>query len=119
MITQSAILAIVLAIISHWTIQTLAALILIDVCTGVAAAWKSDEFDLRRLADFLANNILPYLLVYASLRLGALALAPEWALLTEAVWAIIVATLVGSIASNVRETFGRDLPVPGFHGEDG
>ena len=109
---MDAAMAILLLIVTHWTIQSLAALIMLDVVTGIAAAWKTGEFELQRMADFLSSNVGPYLLCYGAVRLAMLAL-PEWEPVATGIWALIVAALAGSIATNLRRVFGTELPIPG------
>lgn len=90
---------------------TIGALIMADVISGVGAAIKNREFDLRRFADFYGTNVLPYGLGYLAVWLLAKLAVPELlgdsAYLVEdgfvwAAWFAIVASIGGSIYGNLK-----------------
>ncbi len=107
------LMAVVVAIVGNFTVRVLAAVILFDVVTGIAAAWRSKTFQLKRVADFITMTVAPYLMVYGAARLVVLAL-PSWEPVALFVWAVMLLALSGSIKENWREAFPEagDLPLP-------
>jgi hypothetical protein len=109
------ILALVRAVTLMWDIQTLAALVLVDIVTGVCAAAKTHTFEFKKLADFMCSTVGPYIVTYAALKIAALAM-PDWQPVSLVVFGLISVAMLGSIGSNLRELFGKDIPLPTPHG---
>lgn len=83
-------------------------LVAANVIAGVAASLATKTFRLWALADFTTTRLIPYLLGYASVRLVT-AVMPEWQSYGDAVWALIVAALVGHIVASLQ-AFGLQPP---------
>ena len=88
--------------------RTILGFILADVVTGVMCALRLRIFDMQRLANFYASNVVPYilgyLLVWVLTLLGLDGVLPP-ALQTGLAslgFAAIVTTLTGSIIDNVQ-----------------
>lgn len=86
----------------------LVALILANFLTGVAASISTGTFRLKEIANFLVSRVLPYVLGYFAVALVAL-VEPSWKAAVTAVWAVIIAALVGAILTNLKE-LGIELP---------
>lgn len=81
--------------------------VIVNFVVAIAAAAKVGKFDLTRLSEFLLRKLLPYVLVYAILKvfgdsIGLSAIAP-------AAWAIITASLLGDLAGSL-EQLGMPMP---------
>lgn len=86
----------------------LMALIIANFVTGIAVAIKSQTFALKKMGEFLYTRILPFIVAY--LGIGVVALIDNsWAWAATAVWAVILATLVGAILQNLKE-LGIKIP---------
>lgn len=86
----------------------LVAMILCNFITGIAVSIKNKAFNLKEMGDFLLTRVLPYLVGYFGV--GILALVENsWTWAVTAVWAIILATLVGAILQNLKE-LGVTIP---------
>lgn len=107
------ITAIIAWLVAQWDLRVIATLIALDVVVNVAAAIKLKEFEWQRMGDFLLTNVLPYLIVYGGLRAASWSLGSDWDVAVYAVFAVIVATLLGSIATAARD-MGLDIPLPGL-----
>ena len=88
--------------------RTILAFILVDIVTGVMCALRLRIFDMQRLANFYASNVVPYILGY--LLVWVLTLLGLDGVLPPAVqsglasleFAAIVTTLTGSVIDNVQ-----------------
>jgi len=99
-------------------VKTLAALILIDVVLGIAAAIKSGVFDIKKVGQFYKTMVIPYVLGYLAIWGAGFLLDPEWLggaawIASEAMqwapWAALIASLAGSILANLQ---GLGIAVP-------
>ena len=88
--------------------RTILAFILVDVVTGVMCALRLRIFDIQRLANFYASNVVPYLLGYLLVWIltllgldGAIPPALQTGLASLG-FAAIVTTLTGSIVNNLQ-----------------
>ncbi len=100
-----------LTVLNEPDIKAIGCLIFLDLVLGVAAAIKQQEYEWERLGRFLLTNVLPYILVYAAIKLVAYEM-PEWEAVRIAVLATIVMTLAGSIALYAKR-LGLNIPIPG------
>jgi hypothetical protein len=90
-------------------VKFIVAHVAVNFVVAVAAALRTGQFELTRLAEFLLRKLMPYVLVYTAAKIfgesiGLSALAP-------AAWAIITATLLGDLAGNLT-LLGIKLPDP-------
>ena len=120
--TKDAFLVWLIAFASHPAVRIIVALILLDVGTGIASAWRRGVFDWRRVADFYWTMVLPMLFGYGVLCALVPFLVPEmlgpwgeWltsgALATG--WIAIIARLLKSIYDNFMEIFRPEgIPAP-------
>ena len=88
-------------------VQFIAASILVNTSLAVAASIRNDDFHLPALANFLWRHLLPYVVVYASIRIAADELGLQ--AVATATWFIIEASLIGRIVSSLHE-LGIPLP---------
>ncbi|HEY4720805.1 MAG TPA: phage holin family protein, partial [Anaerolineae bacterium] len=96
-----------LALWNDAAVQLIVAGVVLNVVVAVAAAIKSNNFQLARIGEFLYRKLLPYLMVYAVARLlGDAAGVPG---LATAVWAIITVTLAGELTANLAN-LGIEMP---------
>jgi len=89
-------------------ISILVALIFANLVTGVAVSIWTKTFRLKAVGDFLLSRVLPYVLSYFAVVLVAV-VEPAWQPAVTAVWAVIIAALVGAILANLKE-MGINLP---------
>lgn len=87
-------------------------LIILDVITGVASAIHNKKFDLKKLANFLYRDILPYVIVwgaFGSIPITLLhwkfpdAVVNAFAGYVGIAYIFILATLSKSIYENIKE----------------
>jgi len=99
-------------------LQTLLALIALDVLMGIAAALKSKQFQWAEIGRFYSSTVVPVFVGYAALRatlpfIASELLGPGGEWLTEglatAFWLAGVATLIASVAKSVA-TLGISSP---------
>lgn len=88
-------------------VKALVAQIGLNVILAVAAAIKTDSFDLSKIGEFLYRKVAPYLLVYVAAKALGLSAGVEW--LAPATYAVLAATLLGDLLENV-ENLGIELP---------
>lgn len=91
-------------------LSVLFALILANFLIGTAVSMYKGEFRLMAVADFMAKRVLPYVLAYFGVVMVAL-VEPSWEGIVTAVWAILLAALVGHILGNLRKL---GIPLPDF-----
>jgi len=96
------------ALVDGVKLTLLIALILCNFITGIAVSIKTKTFNLKGMGDFLVTRIMPYIVGYFGVGLLAL-IESSWAWAVTAVWAVILATLVGALLQNLRE-LGISLP---------
>lgn len=97
-----------IALVDGVKLTVLGALVITNLVTGLAVAIKTGQFQLKEVADFLRSRVLPYVVAY--LGVGVIALFDNsWAWAVTAVWAVILATLVGAILTNLKE-LGVNMP---------
>lgn len=89
-------------------LNTLMGLVLLNFVLGVAVGLKTHTFRLKLLGKFLLERVLPYVLVYVGVA-GIALIEPMWKGYLFIVWGVIVATLVGAVATNLKE-LGLVLP---------
>jgi hypothetical protein len=88
-------------------VQFIAASILVNAVLAIAASIRSGDFHLPALANFLWRHLLPYVIVYASIRITADELGLQ--AVAAATWVIIQASLLGRIAASLHEL---GIPMP-------
>jgi len=112
--TVDTLLELVIAFFTDPRVKAIGALIIMDVLLGVAAALKAGDFDFKKVGSFYQTNVLPYILGYLAFYIGTkiivdpAAILGEWShIVGEAAisiaWAAIIASLGGSIWSNVKK----------------
>jgi hypothetical protein len=97
------------------TVRLIAALVLLDIVLGIAAAVKAGIFQLNYLVDFLRNDILgkavPYFAVWAAVRLGGDLEIGGYGAIEEVVGAGVVLALGASVLNSLSELgLGKSLP---------
>ena len=80
---------------------------LINVVIALAAALKSNTFELGRVGEFLIRKLAPYVLVYYVVKVAGDGAGV--AFLAPLVWTVIEATLTGDLLDN-WEKLGLPLP---------
>lgn len=97
-------------------IQTLLALIVVDVVIGVGLAIKRGEFRWRELARFYQTNVIPLLVGWVGfavlVKLGVSSEMGDWGYLASegvvtGAWLAAVGKVVSSVLGNVRELYGE------------
>lgn len=88
-------------------IRLAAALILLDLVFGIAAAFKARTFRFGWLADFLRNDVLgklvPYFAVWAAVRLGGDIDVGGYGAIEETVGAAVIASIGASVLNSLRD----------------
>ena len=97
-----------IALMDGVKLTLLMALIIANFGTGIAVAIKSNTFALKKMGEFLYSRILPYIVAYLGVGVVALVDA-SWVWAVTAVWAVILATLIGAILQNLKE-LGVQIP---------
>ena len=96
------------ALLDGVKLSLLMALIACNFITGIAVALKTNSFKLKEMAGFLRSRVLPYVVAY--LGVGVVGVIDKsWAWAVTAIWAVILATLVGAILQNLKE-LGLKMP---------
>jgi hypothetical protein len=107
LLSESVLVAALLAIL---------ALVFMDLVTRVAVSVARGVFEWGKVLDFLRTNVVPYVLAWGAIEAlmyaaGYVAFPPEvlapFAGLAAIIYALILAKLIGSILSNLK-----DLGVP-------
>jgi hypothetical protein len=86
-------------------------LLYLDLVFGLAKALRTQSFDFKKLAQFYATNVLPYLIGYAALYVAFSFVFPaDYALSQEVskngAWGILVASLTTSIYHSAKAIYG-------------
>ena len=81
--------------------------VVLNTALAIAIAIRRDEFDFRRLWQFLWNRLTPYLIVYGAARL--IADDTEWAWVPSAVFAVLQVSLAGDIVAKLQDL---GVPIP-------
>lgn len=89
-------------------LHVLMAMIACNFLVAVAVSIATKTFRLKALGDFLLSRILPYILSYSGVVVVAIA-EPTWKVAITIIWGIIILSLVGAIAANLKE-LGINLP---------
>ena len=89
-------------------LSILAAMILANFILGIAVSLYTNTFRLKAVGNFLITRILPYVLGYFAVVIVAV-VEPAWEAAVTAVWAIILAALVGAILASLK-AMGVHLP---------
>ena len=99
------------------TVRLIAALVLLDIVLGVAAAVKLGTFQFNYLVDFLRNDILgkavPYFAVWAAVRLGGDIEIGGWGMIEESIGAAVVVALGASVLNSIRDLGLEGKPLDG------
>lgn len=99
-------------------LQTLLALILLDLILGIAGALKTGVFKWEEIGRFYKTTVLPIFIGYGAIlaalpyiSVGLLGEGGQWLteLLATAFWLTGVGTLLSSIKGSI-DTLGVDLP---------
>ncbi len=106
----------VLGVLNDKRLQTLLALIALDLLLGVAAALKAGRFDWAKTGEFYQKTVLPIFIGYFALRLAlpyvaveTLGATGEWLgeVLVSGFWLAGCGTLLASMAKSVKELIGK------------
>ena len=111
----SQLLDLVVDAITSWQVKVAGGLILIDIVLGIAAALRTGQFDLNKLAAFYKTMIIPYTLGYIVLyvvityvipaeQLGQIGEPINEAAVTVA-WSALLLTLLKSILGNFNSLY--------------
>lgn len=100
-------------------VKAILVLIAVDFILGVAAAFKTNTFQLSYFAQFarddLLGKVVPYFVLYAaSIVVGGSGVLGSWVTfntLSDSLFAIVVAAMVGSIYKSLAD-LGLNLPLP-------
>lgn len=99
--------------LSHPLVRWVVALLVVNVIVGIAASLYTKTFRLAAVADWLLSRALPYLLVAVGLQVLVFAALGESRELVQAaataVWAFVLAALLGKIFNTVKEL---GVPIP-------
>ena len=104
------------------TVRLIAALILVDIVVGVAAAFYTKRFTFAWLSAFLRDDVLgkviPYFGVWAGVRIGGDIEVAGFGAIEETVGGMVVLTLATSVVNSLRDLgLLRGLPTI-FAGSD-
>ena len=99
-------------------VQTLLVLIALDIGLGVIAALKIGNFRLSFIGDFARNDLLgkvaPFAIIYAGYKYaGSVDLVipgVDMEVIMDGVWALVLAALVGSLLSSLKDLGLSQLP---------
>ena len=89
-------------------VTTLIILIAANFLTGIAVSIQQKVFNLKAMGNFLVTRVVPYVVGYFGVGIIAV-IDSSWNWAVTAVWAIILATLVGAILQNLKEL---GVPIP-------
>jgi phage-related holin len=96
------------ALVDGAKVTILMVLIGANFVTGIAVSIKTKTFRLKQLADFLVSRVIPYVLGYMAV--GMVGLVDQaWVPAITITWGVIIATLLGAIAQNLKE-LGINIP---------
>lgn len=99
------------------TVRLIAALVLLDIVLGVAAALKLGIFQFNYLMDFLRNDVLgkllPYFAVWGAVRLSGDLQLGGIGIIEETIGAGVVVALGASILNSVRDLGLENKPLDG------
>ncbi len=99
------------------TVRLIAALVLLDIVLGVAAAIKVGTFQFNYLMDFLRNDVLgkllPYFAVWGAVRLAGDVELGGIGIIEETIGVGIVVALGASILNSVRDLGLEGKPLDG------
>ena len=100
---------------------TLLGLILLQIILAVALALKQGKFEWRKLADFYRALVLPYILGWLALVIGARLISTELLgtqyqmivgdSVTWLAWLAVVASLGARILSTAQDIYGSLIPI--------
>ena len=85
------------------------AAILVKTCFGIILAIKEKEFDVRKLPQFLATNVVPYIGGMAILAYVAHLAGGPFGYLFYAVALAVLAKYLAEIKDKVQQLFGIDI----------
>jgi hypothetical protein len=88
-------------------IRFLAGHVIVNTVAAVAAAIYEDDFDLRKIGDFLKDKLLPYAMVYAAARFAGEGAGLAW--IMPIAWAAVTANLTGDLLDSLARL---GLPIP-------
>jgi len=99
-------------------VQTLLVLIALDIALGVVASVKVGNFRLSFVADFARNDLLgkvvPFAFIYAAYKYASnvdlVIPGLDMQVVMDGVWAIVLAALVGSLLSSIKQLGLQALP---------
>ena len=97
------------ALFSTWQMLTIVILLAIDVLLGIIAAIYKKDFVWSKVANFMKVPVLAYILGFAVIEMVGAAL-PSLAFIVPIAFALVVITLIASIAGNLGK---MGLPLPG------
>lgn len=107
-------LNLVIAFFETWQVRVILGLILLDLALGIASALRTKTFDWFKIADFYAQMVIPYVIGYGALYTAIkLIIPPDFGMLSETLvtlaWGALVASLLRSIQSNIKEIYQGDF----------
>jgi hypothetical protein len=109
---------VLVAVYAHPIVRAVLGLLAANIIAGLAAAFKSGDFHLAVLGDWLLTRAIPYLLGAGAVQVVLLTVPPEWGGITQVaatgVWLFVVASLLGHILDALRDL---GLPIPAMLGD--
>ncbi|MBU2592770.1 phage holin family protein [Patescibacteria group bacterium] len=90
-------------------IRTIAVLLAVDIILGMAAALAQKTFNFNKVAAFMKNGVIPYLLGFAVVQLVIAGIGFYAAIVTFIVFVLVVINILASIISNLA-SLGVSMP---------
>lgn len=105
-------------IVGHPLFKGVLILLLVNILSGIVAGMYQHNLHLAELGDWLMSRAVPYIGGGICMQLVVIALPEELsgvsALAGTAVWAFVIASLIGKILDNLRV---MGMPIPRFLGD--
>ena len=89
--------------------RILAILLVVDIIIGMAAALAQKTFNFNKVAAFMKNGVIPYLLGFAVVQLVIAGIGFYAAIITFIVFVIVAMNILASIIANLA-SLGVNMP---------
>ncbi len=90
-----------------WEVKFTVYHILLNLAVALAAAIRTNTFELAKIAEFFYRKLLPYLIVFAVASAASSALSIGW--LVTISWALVELALTGDMVDNLKKL---GIPIP-------
>lgn len=94
---------------STFQMRILAILLAVDIIIGMAAALAQKTFNFNKVAAFMKNGVIPYLLGFAVVQLVITGIGFYAAIITFIVFVIVAMNILASIIANLA-SLGVSMP---------